>query len=154
MAKAKSNESTQSTESKVARGILTALQAPYSGTLGAWMAHGATELANFAVHGKAAPMYSHGGSPNEQPAWSPPDATPAAPESPMASPEQNAPQPALDIVDKYLPTQTKSTVPQQTQAIVTSHGAETSQSPGVAEKYLQAIKTSQSREQPKPELSK
>ena len=30
-----------------------------------WLAHGATEAANFLVHGHAAPMYTHGASPPE-----------------------------------------------------------------------------------------
>ncbi len=49
------------------KAILAGLSVPYEGTFGKWLQHGATELANMALHGHAAPVYSHSMSPSETP---------------------------------------------------------------------------------------
>lgn len=154
MAKAKQNEAPHPAQSKVAKAILTALEAPYSGTIGNYLSHGATELANIVVHGHAAPMYSHSAAPGDQPAvdsanW--PDPAVASPEAKQVN---TSPQPATSIVDKYLPTQSNSQEPQSKQAMVTSHGESPSEPTGIADKYLNAIKNAVQREEPNQELSK
>lgn len=154
MAKAEQNNTPQPAESKIARAVLTALQAPYSGTIGNYLSHGATEAANFVVHGHAAPMYSHAASPGDQPAVD----SANSPDPAVASPEANqiatASPPAKNIVDKYLPAQSNSQEPQSKQAMVTSHGASPNEPSGIADKYLSEIKNSLQREEPSQELSK
>lgn len=157
MAKAEQNNTPQPAESKIARAVLTALRAPYSGTIGNYLSHGATELANIVVHGHAAPMYSHAASPaspGDQPGVDSAHAPVPAVASPEATPVATASPTEANVVDKYLPAQSNSQEPQVKQDMVTSHGASPNEPSGIADKYLSEIKNSQQREDPSQELSK
>ena len=139
---------------KTAIGVLKVLQSPYEGTVGQWMAHGATELANMALHGHAAPVYSHSLAPSDvAPTADTPAEAPVAVTPTTGYEQTNTAQPK-GIVDKYLPNAGPAQESQPSQAMVTSHGPDAPPAEGIVDQYMQQLQASPTLREPEQELSK
>lgn len=117
-----------------------------------WFAHGATELANFLVHGHPAPMYAGNSSPAETQtnvvvtapqANSPPDAASSA----------NPARPSL--IDQHLNAMGAPTQPQASmEAPAMSNQSLNAANPSLIDQHLEAIQQSPELQQPEQEIER